>query len=69
MTNTNTPQLRTVCGSELPDNTALISTKYQGQIHYFCELECLQDFKKEPDHFLKTHIHDPAPLDSITESD
>ncbi|MEK6256248.1 MAG: YHS domain-containing protein [Chloroflexota bacterium] len=69
MTNNDLNQLRTVCGSELPDTSAPISFEYKGQVHYFCESECLKNFHKAPEHFLKTHGPTPADTISIDELD
>lgn len=61
--------LRTVCGSKLPENIPLISIQFEGQTHYFCELVCLHNFKKDPPNFLRTHRPDPAPSISFSDID
>ena len=41
-----------VCGMEVDTKTDL-KTDYQGQTYYFCSKGCLEDFKEDPEKYLK----------------
>lgn len=41
-----------VCGMEVDERTAPAKTTYKGQTYYFCALDCLAAFQKEPEKYL-----------------
>jgi YHS domain-containing protein len=42
-----------VCGMVIKEGTAKGSLEYKGKIYYFCSIECLEEFKKNPEKHLK----------------
>ena len=42
-----------VCGMEIDPASAAGSSEYEGQTHYFCNLNCKQSFDAEPEKYAK----------------
>lgn len=42
-----------VCGMEVDEKTATITSEYKGKTYYFCAPGCKRDFDKEPETYLK----------------
>ena len=42
-----------VCGMEMNPQDAAATTAYQGQIFYFCRVECQQEFTQSPERYVK----------------
>lgn len=42
-----------VCGMEVDEKTATITSEYEGKTYYFCAPGCKTAFDKEPEKFLK----------------
>jgi Cu+-exporting ATPase len=42
-----------VCGMEVDPQNAAGSHEYQGTTFYFCSTGCLEDFKEDPESYLK----------------
>ena len=42
-----------VCGMEIDSASAAGSSEYEGQTHYFCNLNCKQSFDAEPEKYAK----------------
>ncbi|MCH7810436.1 MAG: YHS domain-containing protein [Chloroflexi bacterium] len=40
-----------VCGMEIDPASAAGSSEYEGQTHYFCNLNCKQSFDAEPEKY------------------
>ena len=46
-------QIDPVCGMEVDPNSAAAAWEYLGVTYYFCAVGCLEDFKEDPDSYLK----------------
>lgn len=42
-----------VCGMEIKQETAKATTTYKGETYYFCSPVCKNQFKENPDKYLK----------------
>lgn len=42
-----------VCGMEVDEKTATITSEYEGKVYYFCAPGCKTAFDKEPEKYLK----------------
>ena len=42
-----------VCGMEVDEKTATITSEYEGKTYYFCAPGCKTAFDKEPEKYLK----------------
>lgn len=42
-----------VCGMVVKEENAKGTYEYNGKIYYFCSISCLEEFKKDPEKFLK----------------
>ncbi|HEY7029830.1 MAG TPA: YHS domain-containing protein [Thermomicrobiales bacterium] len=42
-----------VCGMQVDSSQAPAQSQYQGQIYYFCSVECKQKFEANPKKFVK----------------
>jgi YHS domain-containing protein len=42
-----------VCGMEVDPKNAAGSHEYKGTTYYFCSTGCLEDFKEDPESYLK----------------
>ena len=42
-----------VCGMVVKEETAKGNFDYKGKIYYFCSIECLGEFKKDPEKYIK----------------
>ena len=48
-----------VCNMEVDENSAQWTSKYEGQIYYFCAPGCKASFDKDPEKYLgSTEGHD-----------
>lgn len=43
-----------VCGVELDEPRTFTQAEHDGQIYYFCSMECRKKFETDPDHFVPT---------------
>jgi Uncharacterized conserved protein len=50
----NPKQIDPVCGMSVDPEKARFKTVYKGKIYYFCNKRCLEEFEKNPEHYL-TH--------------
>jgi len=41
-----------VCGMEIDSAKAKHKLTYRGKIYYFCSSACMEEFKKNPEHYL-----------------
>ena len=46
-----------VCGMEVDPKTAANKSNYQGKTYYFCSQEDKKAFDKEPQKYVKPHVH------------
>lgn len=42
-----------VCGMEVDPDTAAASWEHKGTTYHFCSTGCLEDFKEDPDSYLR----------------
>ena len=47
-----------ICGMEVDPNSAAGKHQHDGQIYYFCSLHCLEQFKEDPEKFLKSSVNE-----------
>lgn len=43
-----------VCGMEVKRQNAAAATEYQGQMFFFCRVECKNQFDENPERYAKT---------------
>lgn len=41
-----------VCGMEVTDAAARASSEFEGNPYFFCSLECLEKFRKDPEFYV-----------------
>jgi Cu+-exporting ATPase len=42
-----------VCGMEVTPGMAAGTSIYQGETYYFCSLDCMETFEKDPERYVK----------------
>ena len=42
-----------VCGMDVDPASAEAAWEYGGMVYYFCSVGCLEDFKRDPDSYLR----------------
>jgi YHS domain-containing protein len=63
MSQTNLPQIETVCGGKLKHPEKYPSALYRGERVYFCTQSCLHAFEQDPDQFISGEIEHPISED------
>jgi len=63
MNDSQTKEIKTVCGGLLKDPTRFPSAEYQNEELYFCTQACLRAFQKNPAAFLAGEIEHPTDSD------
>jgi Cu+-exporting ATPase len=41
-----------VCGMTVEADTAAAAWEHEGTVYYFCSVGCMEQFRKDPGHFL-----------------
>ncbi|MHB9131737.1 MAG: YHS domain-containing protein [Armatimonadota bacterium] len=45
-----------VCGEEVDPDTCECKEKFEGELFYFCSLNCLLDFEQNPEGFVGPYV-------------
>jgi Cu+-exporting ATPase len=46
-----------VCGTEIEPGKEAATSLYQGETFYFCSMECMENFEKQPESYASAAEH------------